>query len=300
MITADGLVKTFGDLRAVDGVSLRIERGTTFGLLGPNGAGKSTTISMLVGLLDPDEGTVELVGHGSPSKSHEIRRKMGVAPQALALYPELTAAENLKLFARLYGLRGPSLSHRVDWALELSGLVERCNDRVETYSGGMQRRLNLASSLVHDPDLVLLDEPTVGVDPQSRNHIFETIERLKGEGLTVLYTTHYMDEAERLCDRVAIMDAGCILDTGSVDELINRHGGTSLVEVEMEHAADAGQLTRFGGVVDGQTVRIETMNPMNDIARLVESGVGFRSLKLRQPDLETVFLALTGRTLRDD
>ena len=233
MIKAVGLRKAYGERVAVDGVDLDLPAGRTFGLLGPNGAGKTTTILMLVGALAPDAGTVDVAGEGAPVKP-AVRKKIGVAPQALAIYPELSAAENLSFFGGLYGLAGRALAERVRWCLDFAGLADRAKDRVATFSGGMQRRLNMACALVHDPQVILFDEPTVGVDPQSRNHIFDAIEALKKEERTILYTTHYMEEAARLCDRVAIMDRGKILDVDSVDALIERHGGAPVTKTIVE------------------------------------------------------------------
>jgi ABC-2 type transport system ATP-binding protein len=223
-LRASGLRKSFGDRLAVDGVSFEVGRGETLGLLGPNGAGKTTTIGMIVGALRPDAGRVTLDGQDDPTRP-EIRRRVGVSPQALALYADLTGEENLSFFGSLYGLAGARLRERVAWALEFAGLADRRRDRVLGYSGGMQRRLNLVCGLLHDPPVILLDEPTVGVDPQSRNAIFESIERLRAEGRTIVYTTHYMEEAERLCDRVAIMDHGRILAVDTVEGLLRTHGG---------------------------------------------------------------------------
>jgi ABC-2 type transport system ATP-binding protein len=210
-------------ITAVDGLTLAVKPGEVLGLLGPNGAGKSTTINMAIGLLAPDAGRIVMDGGGSPTDP-AARRRIGVAPQALAVYDLLSAEENLAFFGQLYGLTGAALADRTTWALEFVGLIDRGRSRVETFSGGMKRRLNLAAALVHDPTLILLDEPTVGVDPQSRNQIFENILALKQLGRTIVYTTHYMEEAERLCDRVAVMDAGRLLALGTVAELLDAHG----------------------------------------------------------------------------
>jgi len=230
-IVARNLVKSFGALRAVDGISFEVLRGECFGLLGPNGAGKSTTIGMLVGALAPDAGEVSVDGAGAPTREH-VRLRIGAVPQAIALYDDLTGEENLRFFGTLYGLAGARLGERVGWALDFAGLAARRRDRVGGYSGGMKRRLNMAAGLLHDPPVILLDEPTAGVDPQSRNHIFDRIEALKRDGRTLLYTTHYMEEAERLCDRVAIVDAGRVLAIDTVEGLIARHGGPPVTRVE--------------------------------------------------------------------
>ncbi len=296
MIEVRELRKSYGALVAVDGVSFDIARGEAFGLLGPNGAGKTTTISMIVGVLRPDAGHIRIDAGADPSRP-EIRKKLGVAPQAVALYDSLTGAENLAFFGRLYGLAGADLKARVDWALDFAGLADRRADPVKAYSGGMQRRLNLACALVHDPPVLLLDEPTVGVDPQSRNHIFESIESLRKQGRTILYTTHYMEEAERLCDRVAIMDQGKILDVDKVERLIGRHGGRSVVEARLKSAPP--EPAALGGVLEGTTLRVETERPWEEVGRLASSGVEIAGLNVHRPDLESVFLALTGRRLRD-
>jgi ABC-2 type transport system ATP-binding protein len=290
------LRRSFGDLVAVGGVSFEIAPGECFGLLGPNGAGKTTTIHMIIGALAPDAGRVEIDGEADSARPN-VRRRLGFAPQALAIYETLTAEENLAFFARLYGLAGAALRERVAWALELAGLTDRRAELVKRFSGGMKRRLNLVCALVHGPKVVLLDEPTAGVDPQSRNHLFENIEALRREGLTVLYTTHYMEEAQRLCDRVAIMDHGRVLDIGAVEELIARHGGRSVIEAELERPPTAEE--QVPGALDGTRVRLETERPLEDAARLMGAGVPVASLSIHRPDLETVFLALTGRRLRD-
>ncbi|HEY3246387.1 MAG TPA: ABC transporter ATP-binding protein [Phycisphaerae bacterium] len=296
MLSVEGLRKAYGNLVAVDGISFALRSGETFGLLGPNGAGKTTTIHMLVGALKPDSGAVHINGASDPTRP-DVRRNIGMAPQALALYPVLSGEENVAFFGRLYGLSGANLKQRVDWALEFVGLSDRRRDRVKTYSGGMQRRLNLAAALVHDPPVILLDEPTVGVDPQSRNHIFENIEILKRQGRTILYTTHYMEEAQRLCDRVAIMDHGKILALGTVEELIQQHGGRSVVRAELERPpADASVLP---APLEGTSLRFETEEPIVAVGRLAAAGIKFLTLHVDRPDLETVFLTLTGRRLRD-
>jgi ABC-2 type transport system ATP-binding protein len=282
--------RRFGSTIAVDGLSLEVRTGEVFGLLGPNGAGKSTTIAIATGLLAPDAGSVDLLGLGSPS-SPKVRMHLGLAPQEITLYAELTARENLRFFTDLYGVTNARV--RVDELLALVELDARANDRVATFSGGMKRRLNLAAALVHDPKLVLLDEPTAGVDPQSRNRILELVRRLAGEGKTVLYTTHYMEEAAKICDRVGIVDHGRMLDVGTVAELVARHGGQSAVTIER----------------DGAEERILTADPVAEVARQFaransdrERGEVSREvtgLRIERPDLETVFLSLTGRSLRE-
>jgi ABC-2 type transport system ATP-binding protein len=296
MIEVQELRKSFGATAAVAGISFEVRGGETFGLLGPNGAGKSTAIGMLTGALKPDAGTIHIHGQGSPDRAL-TRQVIGFAPQSLSLYEELTAAENLAFFGRLYRLGSAQLIERVDWALEFAGLADRCRHRVKTFSGGMKRRLNLAVALVHDPRVVFLDEPTAGVDPQSRNHIFERIDELRTSGRTVVYTTHYMEEAQRLCDRVAIMDHGKILDLDTVPALVGRYGGRSVVKAEL--VRPPSNAAALPAELDGLSLRFESERPLEDVARLSSEGVAFQSLEIAQPDLETVFLALTGRSLRD-
>jgi ABC-2 type transport system ATP-binding protein len=296
MIEVRDLLKSFGPTTAVAGISFNIRDGETFGLLGPNGAGKTTTIGMLTGALAPDRGAVVINGTAGPSQA-AARMRIGVSPQALSVYEELSAIENLTFFARLYHLSGAKLKERVEWALDFAGLADRRKHRVKTYSGGMKRRLNLAVALVHDPQVIFLDEPTAGVDPQSRNHIFERVDLLRSEGRTVIYTTHYMEEAQRLCDRVAIMDHGRILDLESVSVLIDRYGGRSVVKAELRNPpVDTSMLP---APLNGLSLRFESARPLEDVGRLAAAGVAFQSLEVTRPDLETVFLSLTGRSLRD-
>lgn len=295
-IVAEGLHKRYGDLHAVRGIDLTIGAGDSLALLGPNGAGKTTTLHMLVGVIRPDEGTIRIDDQPDPTRP-EVRAGIGVAPQELSVYPELTAAENLRLFARLYGLSGKNLNTRVDWGIEFAGLKDRRADRVSTYSGGMKRRLNLACALVHEPRLLLCDEPTVGVDPQSRNHLFDCIEEIHRGGTTLIYTTHYMVEAERLCARVAIMDHGQILTVGTPDELIDQHGGEAVVRVTLGQPPE--DLQALPGEIADNELTIPTTSPYETIDQLRTLNLDVRTLSVERPGLEQVFLALTGRSLRD-
>jgi len=281
MLSLRGLHKRFGNVIAVDGLSLEVRRGEILGLLGPNGAGKSTTIHMAVGLVTPDQGTVEVAGRGSP-RQPGVRRLLGVAPQALAIYEALSPEENLRFFGRVQGLSGRALAERVDWALAFSALEDRRRDRAGGLSGGMKRRLNLAAALVHDPELLMLDEPTAGVDPQSRNAILDRVVELRTLGRTVVYTTHYMEEASRICDRVAIVDHGRVLALGTVADLISSHGGDPVLVV------------REGGVER----RLPTRDPAGELARILAAGA-VEDFRVERADLEAVFLNLTGRRLRD-
>jgi ABC-2 type transport system ATP-binding protein len=281
VLTLSHVRKSFGKIVAVDGLSLSVRKGEILGLLGPNGAGKSTSVSLSVGLLAPDAGTVNVDGHGNPADP-AVRMKIGVAPQALALYDLLTGKENLRFFGEVYGLGGRLLDERVKWGLEFVGLTDRQDDRVGGYSGGMKRRLNLAAAVIHDPELLLLDEPTVGVDPQSRNKIFESIEALHRQGRTIIYTTHYMEEAERLCDRIAIIDGGKLLALGTLAELLTQHGGAPTLMVK----------------TNGEVRRVQVADPLAELNRVAASAT-IEAFQMERPTLEQVFLSLTGRSLRD-
>ncbi len=280
MLRLDGLHKRFGTTHAVRGLSFAAERGEVLGFLGPNGAGKSTTIGMIAGAIRPDAGRVDIDGGGPDQPA--ARARLGVAPQSLALYDELSARENLRFFASLYGLSRAAARARADLLLQRVELLTRADDRVAGFSGGMKRRLNLAAALVHDPQIVLLDEPTAGVDPQSRNQILGLVQALAAEGKTVVYCTHYMEEAQRLCTRVAIVDHGALLQLDTVDALIARHGGRSIVEVRRGDA----------------DTRVETDDPVREAAAQPAAG-GAPQLRTDRPSLESVFLNLTGRSLRD-
>ena len=280
-LVLDAVRKRYGGLLAVDGLCLEAHTGEILGLLGPNGAGKTTTVGLATGLLAPDEGRVEIAGAGPPS-SAEARRRLGVAPQSLALYESLTGRENLEFFASIHGLEGQARSRRVQAALDFVGLADRAGDRVSSYSGGMKRRLNLAVAVVHDPEVVLLDEPTAGVDPQSRSLVFENVLALRARGRAVVYTTHYMEEAERICDRVAIVDHGRLLAQGTVADLVAAHGGPGAL---------------VAGTSSGE-VRVVTGDPLGELNRLAASGP-VRSFRVESARLEDVFLRLTGRSLRD-
>jgi len=285
MLVLENVAKRFGHVEAVAGVSLRIERGEVFGLLGPNGAGKTTTLAMAVGLIEPDSGFVEIQGVGPPA-SPAARRSLGFCPQSIALYDRLTARENLRFFGGLAGLGRGERRDRAEELLELVGLRDRAGERIAGYSGGMKRRLNLAAALLHEPELVLLDEPTVGVDPHSRSAIFDLVRRFRDEGRAVVYTTHYMEEAHRLCDRVGIIDNGRLRAIGTIRELVDRYGGCTTVSVER----------------DGGVERFETERPIETIAAIdlgARGPAAVRGLRIDSPDLERVFMSLTGRSLRD-
>lgn len=303
------LRRKFDDLTAVDGVSFAVAQGETYGLLGPNGAGKTTTISMIAGLLEPTAGTVIVRGEPMSPKSFQAKRSIGLVPQELAIYPDLTGRENLRFFGGLYDLRGRELSERVQEVLATVGLSDRADDRASEYSGGMKRRLNIAVGLLHRPRLLILDEPTVGVDPQSRNAILESVEHLADQGMSVLYTTHYMEEAERLCDRVGIIDQGALVAEGTRRELVATVGQSDTVTLvgTGDLAAAAEALRQVGGVrdvavadgslsmlVDGAAGNLPAM--MSSVA---DAGVSITGVDVEEPNLEAVFLHLTGKALRD-
>jgi ABC-2 type transport system ATP-binding protein len=311
MLEAIGLRKSYGDLVAVDGVSLRASKGETIGLLGPNGAGKTTTVSMIAGLVRPDAGEVRIAGRTLSSDTDPVKRDIGLVPQDLGLYEEMSAHENLHLFGALYGLAGAPLKRAMDEGLELVGLRDRAKDKVKAFSGGMKRRLNLAAALLHDPQILLLDEPTVGVDPQSRNAIFDNLEVLKKRGKTLLYTTHYMEEAERLCDRLVIMDHGKVIADDTLQGLHRMVPVANLLMIELEagkmNGFRADDLRSVAGVesveLRGAALRIGVRDLAADSAGilnwLAERGHPFHHLASERASLETVFLNLTGRRLRD-
>jgi ABC-2 type transport system ATP-binding protein len=309
VLACSQLEKRYGDLRAVDGVSFEVAEGETYGLLGPNGAGKTTTISIIAGLLRPDAGEVHVLGERLTPRSSSAKAAIGLVPQELAVYPDLTARENLRFFGRLHGLGRAELGRRTDEVLEVTGLTDRADDRADTFSGGMKRRLNIGVGLLHRPKLLVLDEPTVGVDPQSRNAILESVEQLATEGMAVLYTTHYMEEAERLCDRLAIIDQGRIVGEGTRRELTDRVGELDRVRLEVAGdpavaASACAAVARVGSAdVDGLAVVCLVDGAASSLPALLEAvaatGATVTGVEVREPDLEDVFLHLTGRALRD-
>ena len=309
VLLVNGLVRRFGERIAVDGVSFQIAAGETYGLLGPNGAGKTTTISMIAGILAPDAGSVELGGVRITTAANSHKRRLGFVPQQIALFEDLTARENLRFFGGLQGLSGRTLDARIDATLEIVGLLDRADDRIDAYSGGMQRRANIAVGLLHEPTLLILDEPTAGVDPQSRNQIMESIEQLGREGLSVLYTTHYMEEAERLCDRVGVIDNGRLIAEGTRRELIAQIGVHDRILVRgddhlEEFAAGARLIDGVATVsVVDHTAEVAVDNAASVLAKVVtcatDAGMSVTGVEVREPNLESVFLHLTGKALRD-
>ncbi|MBN1360089.1 MAG: ABC transporter ATP-binding protein [Sedimentisphaerales bacterium] len=308
MIRVEDLQKSYGSLRAVDGISLEVPEGELFGFLGPNGAGKTTTLSMISGLLKPDRGRVSIADIDVWTSPKEAKRILGLVPQDLALYEELSARENLTFWGSLFDLPRPQLKANIDLWLDRVGLKDRAKEPVSKFSGGMKRRLNLAIGLVHNPKVVLLDEPTVGIDPQARKNILDIIREIAREGTTILFTTHHLEEAEALCDRIAIMDHGRILETGSVEELARVAGDGSIVTVNGPFTA-----AQFRTALEGEKVNVlsaaehvgtATLNPdeinvVTLLQKLSEGGIEITDVSIQKPSLESVFLKLTGRELRD-
>jgi ABC-2 type transport system ATP-binding protein len=308
-IEVKNLHKRYGDLHAVQGISFTVEKGEIFSLLGPNGAGKSTTISILSGLVPPNEGEAFIMGHSVLKDGSAARTALGVVPQDIALYPDLSAHENLMFWGRMYDLKGKELTHRVDEVLELIGLTDRQKGRVGTFSGGMKRRVNIAVALLHKPQVIIMDEPTVGIDPQSRRAILDNVKELNRQGMSVLYTTHYMEEAQELSKHIGIMDNGKLIAIGTNDELVRLVGEQTRVDLTL--SSDAERVMAAWQKVEGvskafredghMTVLVHDSNLV--LPRLFDTanqcGVRITSVDIREPNLEAVFLHLTGRALRD-
>ncbi|MEV0648304.1 ABC transporter ATP-binding protein [Phytomonospora sp. NPDC050363] len=312
IIEAEDLHKSFKANKAVGGVSIAIDEGETVGLLGPNGAGKSTTLNLLLGLVSPDSGSVRVFGESIRRLSADTKRAIGFVPQDFAFFPELSGLANVTYWGRLYGLRKRALDTAVRDALEFTGLWERRKDAAKTYSGGMQRRLNISCGIVHNPKILIMDEPTVGVDPQSRNHILDSVRTLSAGGATVVYTSHYMEEIQALCDRVVIMDGGKVVADGALEKVIRDNTNERVVMLETPSPGAArdtvDQLVRNEIVatpqadVEDSTVvlRVAADLDFNDFAsRVLALGLTLESISEKRPSLETVFLNLTGKTLRD-
>ena len=309
LIEIKGLGKNFASLKAVDNVNISVEEGEIFGLLGPNGAGKSTLISMITTLVEPDSGDINIDGFNIKKQKAQVKKILGLVPQDIALYPTLSAKENLDFWGRMYGIRGKLLTQRVDEALEIAGLKDRAKDRIDKYSGGMKRRINIAAALIHRPKILIMDEPTVGIDPQSRNHILDTVLKLNKEGMTVIYTSHYMEEVEFLCSRVAIMDHGKVIATGTKVELRKSIGDLDTIAIEIAQP-DEPLLDRLKAIpgVDSVVMEEKVLKIMAKEAGTVLAAIvskldsekrKIHSINLEEANLESVFLHLTGRALRD-
>jgi len=308
-IQVSNLHKSFGEIKAVRGVSFDVQPGEIFGLLGPNGAGKTTTISMLATLLRPDEGDASIMGHSLRHDPMAVKSVLGVVPQEIALYEDLSARENLTFWGKMYGLRGAKLRQRVNEVLDLIGLSDRANGRVGTFSGGMKRRVNIGVALLHKPQVIYMDEPTAGIDPQSRRNILDSVVTLKDQGMTVLYTTHYMEEAQELCNHIAIMDHGRVMACGTHEELVQLVGEQTRIDLTLN--VEAVRVLETWQAIEGVS-RVSTENGLVTVLvkdsnlvlpRLFEAATRLSaritSVDIREPNLEAVFLHLTGRALRD-
>ncbi|NLY37748.1 MAG: ABC transporter ATP-binding protein [Firmicutes bacterium] len=309
LVEINDLVKRYGDLLAVDHVNLEIREGEILGLLGPNGAGKTTTLNMLLGLTRIDGGTIKIFGQQLGENAAQIKKQIGIVPQEIAIYEDLTAAENVSFFGRLYDLQGALLRERVHEALSFAWLEEKKNQFPRKFSGGMKRRLNIACALVHHPRLIIMDEPTVGIDPQSRKHILDSVRELHEQGATILYTTHYMEEAEELCTRIAIMDQGRVIALGTTDELKELVSSEERIVIEVAAAGYTlvEQIKKLHGVREcglaEKTLTVMAARNSGMVRRLIDlitaAGTEIVSLNVERITLESVFLTLTGRTLRD-
>ncbi|NAS20992.1 ATP-binding cassette domain-containing protein [Herbidospora sp. NEAU-GS84] len=308
-LTCANLSKSYGGVVAVRDVGFTIAPGEAYGLLGPNGAGKTTTISMLVGLLKPDTGTVVVGGADLSADPMAAKAKIGYVPQEIALYPDLTGRENLRFFCRLFGLPRKAVRARVEEVLDLVGLADRADAKLDTYSGGMKRRINIGAALLHRPELLILDEPTVGVDPQSRKSILDGLERLVADGMALLYTSHYMEEVERVCDRIAIVDHGSIVAEGTRHELVALVGGADRIELTLDGDVDTAlaKLRGLGGVTEAVRTAAGSVRLIAEGGRYllpsvistVDGIAAVTAVEVVEPDLEATFLHLTGNTLRD-
>lgn len=309
LLKVDNLEKKYKEINAVKGISFSVNRGEVFGLLGPNGAGKSTTISMISTLISPTSGNIIYRGEDISKKPKAIQAKLGVVPQDIALYPTLSGYENLKFWGHAYGLRGKELKTRVSEVGEIIGLKDRLKEKVEKYSGGMKRRINIGAALLHKPELLIMDEPTVGIDPQSRNHILDTVLQLNKEGMTIIYTSHYMEEVEQLCNKISIMDQGEVIASGTKDQLIDIVKGKKKINLKFDNVTE-DLLKKIKEIyyiekidVDGDEVQLVTQNGDNifkDIlSKVSETDSSILSIDIKKPNLEAVFLHLTGRALRD-
>ncbi|MEC1291149.1 ABC transporter ATP-binding protein [Bacillus mojavensis] len=311
MLQAENIKKAYGKKTIVKGISFSLKKGESFGLLGPNGAGKSTTISMISGLVPLDGGEITVGGYVIGKDTNKAKQTIGIVPQEIALYPTLTAQENLVFWGKMYGLTHGEAKKRSAEVLEYVGLTERAKEKIETFSGGMKRRINIGAALMHKPELLIMDEPTVGIDPQSRNHILETVKQLNETGMTVIYTSHYMEEVEYLCDRIGIIDQGEMIAIGTKTDLCSRLGGDTIIQMTVS-GADEGFLSAVRSLAHVNEVTVSESELKIEVAAahhekvvtslLTEAAAhqtNLLSLQVQEPNLERLFLNLTGRTLRD-
>lgn len=307
MISVSNLSKKYDSVQALKGISFDIKEGEFYGLLGPNGAGKTTTISIMSTIVEQSDGIVNIAGFDLKKNPTECKKTIGVVPQEIALYNELSAYNNLMFWGSLYNVPKAELKKRIDETLKLFGLFDRRNDNVKTYSGGMKRRINIASALLHNPKVLFMDEPTVGIDPQSRNLIFEVIEKLHKEGMTIVYTTHYMEEAERFCDRIGIIDNGQIIAQGTLEELKSSSRMKEIIAISFENISNE----HFNKIEsewkdlkrNENTINFYSSNVKSDLSKIVlkcnEIGLDIHNIEIQKVNLETIFLSLTGKQLRD-
>lgn len=311
MLEVNKVNKSFGKTDVLKGVTFKVEKGESFGLLGPNGAGKSTMISMICGLLPYNSGDIQVDGFSVKSNPMEIKKKIGIVPQDIALYPTMTAIDNLLFWGKMYGLTRKEVHKRADEVLDFVGLYDRAKDKIETFSGGMKRRINIGAALMHKPELLIMDEPTVGIDPQSRNHILETVKELNKDGITIIYTSHYMEEVEFLCNRIGIMDHGEIIAVGTKEDLCQRLSGGTIVKMivsqctpnlldELNHLPLVEKV-----IVNNEEKKLEILVSSSNqalgklVSTAIKHNIEVSSIHVQEPNLETLFLQLTGRSLRD-
>jgi ABC-2 type transport system ATP-binding protein len=309
ILNIKNITKRFGDYVAVDNLSLDVREGEIFGLLGPNGAGKSTTINMITGLLKPTRGDIQMFGKDFKSNENSIKSQIGLVPQSLAIYNALSAEDNISFFAGLYGLRGKALKAAVEEALEFTGLLEHRKTQAKKFSGGMARRLNIACAIAHKPKLIIMDEPTVGIDPQSRNHILRSVKELNKQGCTIIYTSHYMEEVEELCSRIVIVDHGKVIAEGTKESLIAIVSDTQSLDIQVEGLEKLveEELREIPGVkgfeINDQKITVNSLREINNLDKIISyfsnKDMAIRNIEYKKINLETVFLSLTGRKLRD-
>ena len=310
IVKIEEVTKKFGEVIAVNKMTLNIEEGEIFGLLGPNGAGKSTAINMITGLISMDKGSITILDRDVRKDSMFTKRNTGIVPQDIAIYEDLTSIENVKFFAGLYGLKGAELTRAAEEALEFTGLGDKAKKFPRSFSGGMKRRLNIACAIAHKPKLIIMDEPTVGIDPQSRNHILQSVRRLNESGCTIIYTSHYMEEVEEISTRIAVMDHGKVIAQGTKEELKALITDTNVVWITVTDSIASlkeDKIREIPGVIDLEieenTVKISSALEVNNLDKIIlyftSNRISVKSVESKQPDLETVFLSLTGRKLRD-